>query len=55
MRARAADDLEHMLISFPVWFDLVGAELLLNSVEMIDGKLDSFVNLLSVQIHHFID
>jgi len=50
------DDFEYVLVGFPIRrLNLVRAELLLNSIQLINGKLDALVNLLSMQVHHLID
>ena len=53
--ASSANDLEYVVVGFPIRLNFVRAEQLPNSVEVIDGKLDALVNLLTVQVHHFID
>lgn len=51
----SANDLEYVLVGFPIRLNLVRAEQFLNSIEVINGKLNALVNLLTMQVHHFID
>lgn len=53
--ARAADYFEYMLISFPIRLDFVCAQELFYSVKMINRQLNALINLLPMQVHHFID
>lgn len=50
--ASAANDLEHVLVGFPIRLDLIVTELLLNPIKVINGELDALVDLLTVQVHH---
>lgn len=53
--AGTTNNLKHMLISFPIRLNFVGAQEIFNSVKMINSEFNSFVYLLTVQVHHFID
>ena len=52
VRASTANDLEHVLVGFPIRLDLIVTELLLNLIKVINGELDALVDLLTVQVHH---
>ena len=55
MGACTANDLVDVLISFPVRFQLTVAERTFNSLQVVEGKGNALLDLLAVQVDHFID
>ena len=55
MVAVAADDLVDVLLFLPVRLDVSRTERLSDTVEMFEGELGSPLNLLAVQVNHFVD
>lgn len=55
MVASTTNDFINMLIIFPVWFNFTQSETILNSIQMVNCQRNSFFNLLTVEVNHFVD